>query len=348
MMKKSLTLLIATGVLAGVGYAQGRLPMVDDPLLKQVFEAQKSIKFAGIRIVYFRDKDGKMMKIEERVLRSGRDSRTEFPENSPYHGQIIVENKYGRQQYDPRTKEIRVGSIRLPDFGGMRGGRGGGGQKEGGGGPGGPGSPGGPPQGGQRGGMMQKPTIRVVEGGKVAGIPTKLLEMSGEDHKPFLKIWIDTKMKVALKMERLNREGQSSGGYEFTAIRYNPELKPGVFELKIPGAKVVTATDDLRRAAKSVAMKAYKLPTSTGFELTDARKFDSERGKGLIQMYSSSQARITLFQLTTKVDPDKLTRGGRSRVNAHVWQKGGVNFVMLSSLDKAKLQKLAGQLTPID
>lgn len=338
-MKKSLSLLIATGALAGVSYAQGRFPLVDHPLLKLVFENQKSVKLAGIRVVFFRDKDGKLQKIEERILRSGRDSRTEFPPTSPYAGQIIVENKNGRHQYDPKTNEIRVNVFRMPDFGGgMRGGRGGQQKPEG----------GGPPKDGQRGGGMPKPTIRVIDGGKIAGIPTKLVEMAGEDKKPFMRIWIDPKMNVALKMDRINREGQSSGGYEYSSIRYNPVLKPGVFELKIPGAKVVTVTDDLRRAAKAVSMRAYKLPKGSGFELTDVRKFDSERGKGVMQMYSSSQARITVFQLKTKVDPDKLSRGGRSPVNSVVWQKDGIYFVMLSSIDKAKLQKLAGQLTPID
>ena len=48
-------LLIAAGALTGVSHAQGRFPQVDHPLLKLVFESQKTAKFAGIRVIFFRD-----------------------------------------------------------------------------------------------------------------------------------------------------------------------------------------------------------------------------------------------------------------------------------------------------
>lgn len=272
---------------------------------------------AGIRVVEIKRRGSDSVQFTEKVLRSGFNLRIEYPADSPYAGQIVVENRTRRLQFIPSRREIRQipargGEDLLPYIGGMR----------------------------QRG----KITFRTSDGGRVAGLATRLVEAVTPEGRTIQKLWIEERNAVILKKEVFEPSGDRVGYYEFRSVKFNPSIPSGAFELSIPGAKVVTLLDQLREAAGDLGLPAFRL--GGGFDLSAVRKLDSERGRGVMAIYSDQNRRVTLFYARSQVDPKRIGQMSGGRFSSHAWTRDGINFVLFGDMPVSDLARLAETLTP--
>lgn len=285
------------------------------PLMRKVLDSRGKVKLAGVRVVQHIEK-GERKLVTEKILRDGFRYRSTILDGGEAKGSEAVEDENVRLVWNPKTNVIRESPPREREFFARF-----------------------PRPGKGRGGG--KPTES--EGGKVAGVSTRLLEFSGPGGQVGSRLWIEPTHGVVLKMQFFDPKGALNGSMEYTSVQFNPDIPRGSFELNKPGARRITLADELRTAARELGMKAYRIPADGAWRLAAVRKMTPKGVKVLMQMYGKEGARVSLFQIEGDVDPERLKALERG-TNSYVWTLDGAKLVLIGNLSEDELRRLAAKV----
>lgn len=291
----------------------------DHPLLKKCLEASEKLRYAGIRKVTVPDGNGTKSFVE-RILRDGHKVRVEFPNDSPYAGQITIETPEKRLQYLPGPNEIRQMGGRRFDMGFRK------------------------PDGNES--STSHFAYSTQPGGKVAGHTTTRLEIrSKKDNRVYQRLWIDERKAMVLKREMFGPRGDAMGGYEFSSIRYDIRIPSSAFEINRPGAKLVTPETELRRIAQELGIAPLRIPSSEALDLVSVRKFTVDGQTLLRQSYSGSLGRVSLFLVKGPFKRDWIRGLQSDRLAVHTGTKNGVSYVLIGDTKGEVLKRMASSLS---
>lgn len=284
------------------------------PLFRKVLENRDKVRLSGVRVLQLLER-GERKLITERVWRDGLKTRTEVTAGGAV-GMTAVEDSQTRRVWDPRTNEVRESSPRETESL-FRFGR-----------------------------MMSKSRERSKltenEGGRIAGVPTRQLEMAMASGQVLSRVWIDPVRGVVLKLQTFDPKGTLAGSMEFTSVKYETSLPESTFALRKPGARWVTVEEELRQAARQLEFSPCRLPQP--WKLVGVRTMRPKDTKILMQTYFNGRARVSLFQIKGGVDGERLRRLGGPETNSHVWNIDGYRLVLIGDLPESQLRQLAGQV----
>jgi len=305
---------------ATVVFAQPRHGGQDaSALLQRIIRASKVLRYSGTRTVELRFGPDQQKHIEY-VLRDGTRSRVEFPPEGTYRGQILVEADGERRHYMPDRNQIEIQPARGDEMVSKL-------LK-----------------------MMRKagaaPEFGVSNGPRIAGIDTEVIEL-GRANRPMVKLWIDPNTFLILKREVYGREGKLMVVTEYTKIDYTPRrFRDADFRLRVPGAKEIRPRDRLGDLIAKGGFQNVSLPPKDPFKMESCRIQRIGDTSSLVQVYVNGDARISLFQVRTQLDPRQLRQFVRGELNVHTWSSGGSSFALLGDLPEDKLRDIAQRLTP--
>ncbi len=318
----SLAVAIAVSGFAQDGRKFGSREKIDwtgiPPIVKKMIEQAPKLRYSGERLVEIKAGPDRK-KFIDYILKDGVRQRTSFPRGSEYAGQILIEDGKRRLQYFPDRREIEVSPAHRDEmtermFGMIR--------------------------------AVQRGAAKIVsdKGEAVAGLNTELVTVSDTRGNPFQRMWIEPRSGVLLKREFYDPVGAVMGRFEFTKINLSPVFDRSDFEMNVPGAKFVTQADLAKRLMKKEDFEEAFLPANAGFELQGSRLIPHENGKMLALFYRYKEKSITLFQVSGRIDTDRLKRmrppSGGGAWNAHSWSEGGRTYVILGQLSEAEMEKL--------
>jgi outer membrane lipoprotein-sorting protein len=294
---------------------QGSSDRQRNPVLSTVFQKADSVKYVGTRKITFMTGRGHRS-ITEKVMRHGWKMRIEYPGETGFSGQVIVENGEHRLRFLPSRKEIRQLPPRRDEilFG---------------------------LSGVTRTPGQERPTVHTAKGTVIAGVPTKLLVFKTKAGRVEQRMWVSEKHGAILKREVLDHDEEVSTKFEFISIRFNPELPKNTFKIDAPGVKTVTLDEMLARESKALKMTPYRLSDDAKCRLLNVSGINSERFKALVQSYSCRGGRVSLYQLAADVNPERLDRMAGDRYRTHAWKSRGVSFVLIGSVSTDELKSLA-------
>ena len=293
----------------GRPFLQGR---VLPPVLRRAILVQESIRFTGRRTVTVL-KDGLPNRHEEIVMRDGPQIHIEFPEGSPYSGQVIVENLTERRHFLPASNEVRV----LPP------------RREG---------------GLQRiRALVRNGRVSTEPGERIAGFPTVEVVIQDGAGNTVQRLAIEPGSGMLLRQRFFGPTGMDIGGFVYSKVDLNPgSLDPALFKIERRGVQVTTPWDTLRKLARKSGYLPLGLPASTGFRLDSVRLAKLEEGAVLAQNYVGPGGRLSLYQLEAAVSPTRLRKQGKGVLHTLSWMNGGRTFVFVGPQDAATLAKLKG------
>jgi outer membrane lipoprotein-sorting protein len=272
------------------------------------FEKSKNARYSGVRLVTVY-RAGKVETYEEIITRDGARSRVEFSNNSPFVGQIIVENGSVRKHYFPDKNEIRE-------------------------------SPGG------RRGMNDfrvRPNLTIVksDGPIIAGFKTVAFSAADPQGNKVMNIYFEPKSGIALKRVMYDRSGATSGSFEFKSLTMNPKVNDNAFIFNRAGAKIVRPIDLLNSLSQSRGTLALRLPEKSGYLLESVMERHMMGRDVIVSVYSGRRGRVTLFSSKGSLQPPSDQRGGQRRFNSYAWNQSGTNFVILGEESLDVLKSLA-------
>jgi len=286
-------------------------------VLQGVFKAAKELAYSGTRVVEYM-RGSEKSKHTEYVLTDGRKSRVWFPSDSPFAGQVIVEDRARRLHYFPGKNEIYVlparrdMALRRLSESIFRG-----------------------------GGNMR---LQVSEGESVAGRATKVLAFSDKNGNVQQRLWIDSDNSHLLKRELYDPVGAKIGSYEFTSVDYSPKVEAGIFEINRKGAKVITPELQVRKLAQANGLAALIIPASLGYRLDSVRMMKLGSEPVLHQLYLSARGRLSFFQVKGTLDPERFRTRTGPQISVRTWQRDGRSFALLGSVPADELQRIAKAL----
>jgi outer membrane lipoprotein-sorting protein len=305
---------LAIFCVSAIGQGDQDLP----PLIKQMLEASKRLRYSGERRIEVRFGPD-MVKHTEFILKDGHRTRIWFPDEGTFRGQIIVENETARKHYFPDRNQIDVMPPRREEFS-------------------------------QRFLRFNKPGKPKVEfviesGGQIAGVSTKKVNMVGPNSTVFMSMWIDPQTGLVLKRVLFNKRNQPEATAEFVKVNYRPTINRGDFELKIDGAKVITPHDRLAEMLQKGDFQNVSLPPKGPFKLESARILRIDGVPALVQVYVKKDGRVSLYQTKAAIDPGKLRRFARDeKLGVYTWQRSGVSFALVGDLSDNLLRDIAQRL----
>jgi outer membrane lipoprotein-sorting protein len=281
------------------------------PLLRHAVEASAHLRYIGTRVVEIR-RAGAQIRHVEYVTRDGDRLRVEFPANSPYAGQIIVENAFARKQYDPSKNEIHIQPPRRDETVGrlVR--------------------------------AAKRHRVTVEAGMKIAGLSTQQLSLQDDAGNVFQRIYIEPHSGVILKRQVYDPVGTPLGGFEFTQIDLNPKIDSSVFSLNRLGATIVRPMDDLREIASKADFPLLFLKPASGFNLMWSHMAHLGHRDALMEMYvAPGKGRVTLYELKTPVSEDALAHFAKDTLQVYAWSVNGLSLVLIGNQTKPELQDLS-------
>lgn len=295
---------------------KNQLPADAPPILQRALRSSDKLRYSGVRVVRFR-RGPDRTEFKEFIIKDGGRTRIEFPDDSPYAGQIIVETPSERRHYYPDSNEIRVTPPRREfAFGRLLSG---------------PKRPG-------RGGIK----FSIRPGERVAGRSTVLALVADDKGNTLQKIWIDESTALILKREMLDPVGAPVGHFEFTRVNYSPRIVAEDFMIRRAGAVVVTPRDLARRLCAEHKMLPIFLPESTKFQLEFSRVSKMGDVPVFVQFYRKGEVGLSLYQYAGASRSDS---GRRPRdFESYSWSREGRNFSLVGKLTRSELEKLADLL----
>lgn len=319
-MKPVVSLICLALLSAGAG-AQSRSQKLSEEELKKLpavvqlaLRNFSKLRYSGTRIVEFRQ-GPERKRHTEWVLRDGSRARTEFPEGSAFAGQIIVENRGERRHFFPDRNEIHVMPARRDEaffrLFAMLGGRG-----------------------------SSTPKITAGDPDSIAGHRAIQVDVSDTAGNVIQKLWIHATNGLVMKREIFDRVGTRIGLFEFTSIDFSPRISRDEFEIKRRGAQIVTPRDRLRAEAQKAGLQPLALSRGSGWSLEHVRVIRPAGEPILVQTYIGKHTPVTLFQLKSEVDQQRLDRLGRG-LSIHHWRQDGVTLVLVGDLPAESLRQLA-------
>lgn len=286
------------------------------PLIQRAIRAGETLRYSGERVMSFK-RGSERTTYREFVLKDGANTRIEFPSDSEFAGQIIVETKAKRMHYYPDSNEIRLSPprrefafMRLLQMARKSG----------------------------RGGLK----FETGPGGEVAGRKTILAEIGDSRGNKVQKMWIDELNALVLKRELYDPVGALVGSFELVRVNFSPRIVPGDFEIKRAGATIVTPLDLARRVAKENDMLSIFLSDSPGLELEFSRMSTMDGQPVFAQFYRGDGGPISLYQFKGEVkSASPKTRGD---MQTYTWQMKSRTFVLVGRADQDALRRLARRL----
>jgi negative regulator of sigma E activity len=196
--------------------------------------------------------------------------------------------------------------------------------------------------------MMSRPgfrsNVQLAAGEPVAGYRTQLVTVTGSKGNLMQRIWVEPRTGLLIKRELYDRTGNLQMFFEFTKVDFTPVVHASDFMLQPAGARVITPRDTLRSLVADNGFQDVSLPANGPLRLEQARvmKFGAE--KALLQIYVSNEGRLSLFQVKSAIDPERLKKIARGEFKTISWQRNGSSFVIVGDLPEAKLRQIAQRL----
>lgn len=284
------------------------------PAFRAILKARDSLVYSGERTIEF-SREGKTVRLRERVYRYGRKTRAEFLDG-PFAGQTIVDDGRRRILFVPSKKEARVLSPRGDDelFWGF-------------------------PRGDSRG-KREPPDISVTTGPTTAGRPTDRVTVSS-DGRVLLRLDVDKTQKLVLRREAFDPRGAKIAGFEFDEVVFRKTLPDKLFAPDMSKYRLITLDEAARSLARKMGIRPRFLQDSTGYSLVDVRPMKDERRAVLSLQYARGAERVSLYSVKGEVDLARLKRAGRGRLEHYVWESGEITYVLLGSMPSESLADLA-------
>lgn len=288
------------------------------PILRRLVESNAKAVFSGERTVTIR-KGLKLVSHEEFVVKQGPRMRFEFPGNSPYHGQVIVDENGQRRHFYPREKVIRVepsyedeAVVRL-----------------------------------LKGSKKDIDALTdVSDGGKIASLSTQRVDVYDRLHQLRQQLWIDPKSGVLLKRVGYGPKGSRVASYAYSSIDFHPRIDAGAFRLPNEGVRVLTPADLVRSLAKELKIVPFILDRQSGFRLVSAKRMKAAGEEVLAQIYVGPGGRLSLFEV-----PSILSAPPPARPNAKTESvsrvMGRETIVLVGKYPKDTLTRLINGLVKL-
>lgn len=302
--------ILAFGTIASAQEIRSDVPAV----LRKAFFKGRDVRYSGTRVVVFR-RGSETSQHTEYVTRDGPRLRIEFPRESDFGGQIIVENKNERRHYYPDKNEIHV----LPP---------------------------------RREEAFER-IARLVKSSRdrfrfntgpdetIAGKNAEQVVVSDASGNVVQRLYIEPSSGLVLKRQLFDAVGTRVGGFEFTEIDLRPRISNDVFRLVRRGARMVTPTQLLEELARKEGFRPIVLPVKDGIKLEWSGVWKIDGEDVLTQSYAAPEGRISLFQLKRIVSPDRLSKFARGRVKFVYWRRDGRTFVLVGNRSADELRRLA-------
>ncbi len=285
-------------------------------VVRRALSEQPRWRYTGTRVVTYR-RGPELLEHTEFVTRDGWQVRIEFPGESKYSGQIIVETESDRRHFDAKKNEIHITPPRREAlFEHIRG------------------------------SWRGEHRIQVTEesGDRVAGFSSRLVKVLDGSGNRIQELNIEPHSGVVLARRLYDEVGTQVGSFEFREINLHPSIDPSIFTLRRNGARVTTPVDDLRRVVANTNFVPMVLASSTGLQLDSARVRDIAGNPVLMSQYVSPLGRVILFQLSVGVDPKALDRRAPKNIHAVTEKIEGRWFVLVGPLDESKLRSALSTL----
>ncbi len=288
---------------AAVGHAQkGALAEGLPEILKLAVSRADSLRYTGTRIVSVRAR-GAQRDTVEYITRDGNRIRIDFPNDSAFAGQVIIEDPQERRHYLPTQNEVRV----LP------------------------------PRRGESlmrlvaslARFRQERKVSVENGSVIAGRMTRLLLVADRRGNPLQKLFIDPTTGAVLKSEVFDFVGTSVGSYEFKNIEFKDRIDANLFRVSRKGLRTVSPQSEAKQLAAKFNLREIQIPPDSGYRLESARVIRPEGEPILALMYSGPSGRLTVFQTKTDLKPERLSKFARGDIATRTWRSGGINFALV-------------------
>lgn len=290
------------------------LQKIDLPeIVQKAIRAFVSSRYSGERVVELRE-GPERIRNREIIWKDGTRVRVEYGQGSRSFGQIIVDRGKGRLHYFPDQNEIHVSPsshgdalMRLVKSIQM--------------------------------GVRGNGKVVVGEGDPVAGHRTSKVQVLDPRGHVWQALWIEPRTGVILKREFYDRVGTRDGYFEFTKINFQPILRNDDFEIKVPGAKVISQADlALRLMKKGQFLKVF-LEEGPELELQSSRVFGN--GSVLALHYSSPKGILSFMQAKGQLEPKMLEHRRRDGQNVYAWERSGKSFVLIGPHTESQLRALS-------
>ncbi len=306
--------------------ANGRKPVINrpiadgaqraQPLLRKMLQAQGTLTYSGVRNVEIRF-GGDRKRYVEIVLRAGPKTRIEFPDDSEFAGQIIVENRQERRHFFPDTNEIKVEPARFDEafF--------------------------------HLGQLIRAGFKASVEpGDMIAGFKTAIATFADPQGNVLQRLWIDPNTGMILRRDLFDTVGNRTGYFEFTRVNFHPVVSPTDFEIKRRGAKVRTLDQDLVEASRKLQLPASRIAPSEPYALQAVKVMGVGDRQILAQVYTGPRGRVSLFQTRGPISPERLQKLLGQQVQVFSWRVDDRTFVLMGDTSRDELARLSRQVGP--
>ncbi len=284
-------------------------------LLRRAIAAERHLRYRGERVVEV-NRGGRSLRYVEFVEHGDGVTRIDFGKGSPYERQTIVESGGQRKAMDKRGGQIRALAVRQDD-GIARLAR------------------------ALRGGTASRLTVRTGPGGRVAGIPTTLIEVDGPGGRRQQSLWLDPKRGLLLRRELFDAQGFRVGFFEFTSLQYDPAFASGALVGADKGPRSIDPSD-FALLCKQAGLPVLSLPPSSGFRLVRVRRISPAGARAVAQSYlGPGRARLSLFAVAGKVDLARLQALAGPNLHTCTWRQGGATLVLIGDAPKESLSRLS-------
>ncbi len=281
--------------------------------LSRAMRMSLSLKYSGERRVELR-LGAERIRNFETIWKDGSNRRIEYDDRSSFKGQIIVEKGKKRLQFFPDRNEIHVSGgsrdealHRLMESVKMA--------------------------------VREKWIIAAHDSEVIAGIKTQKISMTKANGQVAQNLWIDPRSGLILKRELFDSAGTVQGFYEFTRVNLRPSIRSQDFEIRVPGAKVLTPNDLAMKLMNQHGFTKLFLASGEGRELDSARVISD--GKVLILHYSTPNGILSFIQKQGKPDMRLLERARREGETVFAWDRGKTSFILVGRQTEAELRALS-------
>ena len=300
------------GTGGGLKRFRGDVPV----MLIRAIRAQPNLRYTGTYTVEFRQ-GPTPMRHQEYITRDGSKYRIEFPGDSQFAGQVIVEDQNTRLHYHPVSNEI----IQQP------------------------------PRHGEAWEKVAnlatdpKFQLNTTNGEVIAGLKTDQLVVSDKSGNVLQRLFIEPGSGLVLKRQIFDLVGTSVGYFEFTQIDLAPKIDPQTFVIKRKNAVLVTPLAQYQRIAKTRGFSNKILAPASGFQLESANYKKFAGVDGLVQTYVNGRIRLWIYQLKAPVDPTRLRQQAGKNSHFFAYQSNGETVVLLGNLPERDLERFVSMMS---
>ena len=291
---------------------RGDVPM----MLVRAIQAQPRLRYTGTYTVEFKQGPTPLRHVEYITRDAGR-YRIDFPSNSQFAGQVIIEDQNIRQHYRPNVNEI----IQQP------------------------------PRHGEAwekvANLATDPhyQLTTAPGSNIAGFKTDQLVVMDKSGNVLQRLFIEPNSGVIMKRQIFDAVGTPAGYFEFTSIDLDPKIDPSIFVIKRKNAKIITPIMQLQRLCTRRGFNLRYLPPGSGFQLEGANPRNFAGIEGLVQTYLNGKARLWIYQLKAPLDPERLRQQAGKNQQFFSFQSLGETIVLIGNVPERKLERFATQMT---